>query len=57
MVPWVTSEIWDVSSNSFIVKANIADILNEYGNGVFTVVVWATLDGEDISVSEYKIFR
>ena len=56
-VPWVTAEIWDVSSNSFDVKANIADILNEHGNGVFTVVVWAEVDGERESVSEYKIFR
>ena len=56
-VPWVTAEIWDVSSNSFDVKANIADVLNEHGNGVFTVIVWAEVDGERESVSEYKIFR
>ena len=36
--------------------AQIADVLEEHGPGVYGVVVRATLDGEPVSVSAVSVF-
>ena len=56
VVPWITSLDWSANGNLFSVAANISDILNEYGHGVYTIVVWGEIDGEDTVISEYSIF-
>ncbi len=61
-VPWITATEWelivdwDVSDISFAVEADISEVLNKYGNGVYTVTVWGKIDGEDAVISEYSIF-
>ena len=55
-VPWITATKWTASGKAFSVAADIEHILDKYGDGVYTVVVWAPLDGEDIIVSEYSLF-
>ena len=55
-VPWITATKWTASGKAFSVAADIEHILEKYGDGVYTVVVWAPLDGEDIIVSEYSLF-
>ena len=57
VVPWITSLDWSANGNLFSVAANISDILNEYGHGVYTIVVWGEIDGEDTVISEYSIFH
>ena len=37
--------------------AQIADVLEEQGPGVYTVHVWATLDGESAIISAVSIFH
>ena len=56
MVPWVTASEWEVSGSAFLVTADIGRLMDENGDGVYSLVVWARLDGEDIIVSEYSIF-
>ena len=55
-VPWITATKWTASGKAFSVAADIEHILEKYGDGVYTVVVWAPLDGEDIIVSVYSLF-
>ena len=55
-VPWVTAEDWGIDDQRFNIKANISDILDDYGDGVYTVLLWAKIDGELAPVSEYSIF-
>ena len=44
-IPWITAISWDVRGESFAARANIGNILNQYGPGVYTIVVWARLHG------------
>lgn len=55
-VPWVTAKQWAVNDNSFAVRADIRNILNLHGNGVYTIMVWAK-SGKDLVVSEHSIFH
>ena len=57
IIPWITATSWDVRGESITARADIDNILNQYGPGVYTVIVWALLDGEEIVVSEYSIFH
>ena len=57
VVPWITAAEWNVNGQSFAVRAYLGDITQTYGNGVYTVLVWAILGGEAEVVSKYSIFR
>ena len=54
-VPWITASDWDVTTETgrFSIKAD----LGRLPAGVYTVVVWATVDGEDVVISEYSVFE
>ena len=56
-VPWITAGAWVASDKSFEVRADINNILGQFGPGVYTIVVWARLMGDDEVVSEYSIFH
>ena len=53
---YITATRWDTTTASFAVEADVGPVLAEYGPGVYEVVVWATLDGEGVIVSEYSLF-
>ena len=55
-LPWITALSWKVTEKAFLVKADLSDLIAEYGDGVYTVMVWAKLDGQDIVISQYSIF-
>ena len=57
VVPWITASKWTVRADSFSVTADLNAIVAEHGPGVYTVVVWAAIDGERLIVSEYSIFH
>ena len=56
-VPWLTANEWRVRDNGFYIEADLSEIIAGYGRGVYTVVLWAKLGGEDVVVSEYSIFH
>ena len=56
IVPWVTASTWRASGSDFSVVADISGLLSEYGPGVYTVVVWGEIGGEDVVIAEYSIF-
>ena len=56
-IPWITAQNWRVSGDSFAVVADIGNITRQYGAGVYTVMVWARLMGDDEVVSQYSIFH
>ncbi len=53
---WITATDWSVTNDSFEVSADIADLLSQHGNGVYTIVLWGEIDGERTPISEYSIF-
>ena len=52
----VTASGWTVGGDTFSVSANIGDLLNVYGSGVYTLILWAPLNVENTVVSRYSIF-
>ena len=57
-VPWITASGWVASGQTFSVKANIGDVIEECRRGgVYTVLVWGKIDGEDVVISEYSVFQ
>ena len=41
---------------SFEVRADISEIIQWYGNGVYTIVVWGVSGGEDVVMAEVALF-
>ena len=56
-VPWVTASEWRVDDGEFAVVADIGNVLDKYGDGVYRIVVWALIDDEAAIISEYSIFH
>ena len=52
----VTTSKWTASGAAFSVTADISDLLSEYGNGVYTLLMWAPLGSEAVVISEYSMF-
>ena len=56
-VPQIRATEWTASGKQFAVRADIGDLLEEHGAGVYTVVVWNYLPDSDLLVSQYSIFH
>ena len=52
----ITAETWSIDGDDFQVSADISEILNQHGNGVYTIVLWGEIDGERTPISEYSMF-
>ena len=56
IVPWVTATEWRVTIDSFSVIADLSDVLNAIGAGVYTVTIWGLIGGEPTDISKYSIW-
>lgn len=56
-VPWITASKWKASNTAFAATADISEILDRHGDGVYSIMVWAKIDGHDEVISEYSIFH
>ena len=56
VVPWITATEWKADGQRFSVTADLVDVVERFGSGVYTVVLWSELGGEDAIVSQYSIF-
>ena len=54
--PWITADTWSIDGQNFEVSANISNLLDQYGNGIYTIVLWGEIDGENVPISEYSFF-
>ena len=55
--PWITAQRWQVAVDGFGFDANLSQVLAEHGPGVYTVLVWGPVNGEQIVVAQYSIFH
>ncbi len=55
--PWVTAREWEVRGQTFSARADLSQVIAIYGRGVYSVVVWGRIGGEDVALSEYAIFH
>ena len=56
VVSRVTTNEWTAAGEAFSVTADLSEVLSQYGNGVYTLLIWAPLGDERIVVSEYSMF-
>ena len=56
-VPWVTASRLQASGTKFAVTADISKVLDRHGDGVYSIMVWARIDGHAEVISEYSIFH
>ncbi len=54
--PWITALEWTSDSENFSISADIADLLAQHRNGIYTILLWADVNGDRIPISEYSIF-
>ena len=55
-VPWITASKWTARGTDFSVAADVRNLLSKYGAGVYTILLWGEVGGEDVPISEYSIF-
>ncbi len=56
--PWVTASEWTTEGESFSVKADLSEILEKHGDGIYTVEVKGDIgDDKDVIISMYSIFH
>ena len=54
---WITPWIWNVARHSFNVEADLSPLLGIHGPGVYTILVWGSVDGEEgVVISTYSMF-
>ena len=56
-VPWVIASEWTANGATFAVEVDIGAILSRHGPGVYSVMLWAKVDGADAVISQYSIFH
>lgn len=55
-VPYHEAAKWTISGDDFAVSANLGPVLEKYGPGVYTVVVWGVMGGQNIQIAEHSVF-
>ena len=55
-IPWTDAHTMTIHGTSFEVRADISEITQRYGNGVYTIVVWGVADGENVVIAEVALF-
>ena len=55
-LPWITASEWIAADDQFSVAADISALLDQHSNGIYTIVVWSEIDGEQAPISVYSIF-
>ena len=52
----MTASEWLVEGSSFEVAANISDVLDQHGEGVYTIILWALIADKVSAISQVSIF-
>ncbi len=55
--PRITASKWAIQGDTFAITADLSDVIQRHGNGLYKVVVWGSLEGEQVGISEYVIFH
>ena len=55
-VKWVVTERWEVNEAAFNVSANLGEILDSSGPGVYQLMIWGSIDGKTAIIADYPIF-
>ena len=54
---FITASVYEVVGREFALEADVRDLLERHGPGVYKVQVWATLDNEPAVISAVSVFH
>ena len=54
---WITASKWMATEKDLVLEADLEDLLERHGAGVYSIIMWGRIGGEDVVVSEYSIFH
>ncbi len=52
----VITDSWQVDGDSFVVDADLRDLIRIHGEGVYTIQIWGQINSTQTLISEYPIF-
>ena len=55
-VPWTVADTWEIDGTSFRIEADISEVIEDLGPGVYTLFIWGTKGGETVHLTNYSIF-
>ena len=55
-VSLIATDQWHIDNDSFAIEADMSKLIEQHGDGVYTVDLWADIDGAEVQISEYSIF-
>ena len=56
-VPWIIASTWRADGERFAAEADLGELLMQHGSGIYTVELWAAVDGEPAVIAEYAVFH
>ena len=54
--PWITADEWATHGTNFTLNADISQLIDTHGDGVYTFMLWGEINGVRTPISEYSIF-
>ena len=54
---WITASKWMATKEGLVLEADLEDLLERHGAGVYSIIMWGRIGGEDVVISEYSIFH
>ena len=56
LVPWTVADTWRLSGSTFAVRADISEVIDERGPGVYTVAIWGSHAEGLKQLTNYSVF-
>ena len=53
---WITADQWDVGDGRVRVAADLSALLRVAGSGVYTILIWGSVGGDEVPIAGYSIF-
>lgn len=54
---WITASEWTTVGEKFVIRADLRGLLSKYGDGVYSLMVWGSIGGERLVISQYSMFH
>ena len=56
-VPWITALELTAKGETFSVTVDLWDVMEKHGEGVYSLIVWGSIDNERVVISQYSTFH
>ena len=56
-LPWIDGTKRIGPGDNFSLEADLGELIAEHGPGVYSLIIWGKIGGEDVVISQYSIFH